>query len=145
MLAWHRQQGRLGRALMTWIHHCNVLPGGNILKIGCGRRKPPTCGNTFPRFLHFDSEVLVSDPAPSMRCRQKCRREKKTFDHCLRDSGNDQAIFTHPSIFPSRVILSGISHLPKFEFACVPRVCLSNHAVCTPVFVHQSDSKATLT
>ena len=77
MLAWHRQQGRLGRALMTWIHHCNVLPGGNILKIGCGRRKPPTCGNTFPRFLHFDSEVLVSDPAPSMRCRQKCRREKK--------------------------------------------------------------------
>ena len=30
------------------------------------------------------------------------------------------------------------------EIACARRVCLSNHAVGTSVFVHQSDSKATL-
>jgi len=28
------------------------------------------------------------------------------------------------------------------EIACMPRVCLSNRALGTPVFVHQTDSKA---
>ena len=74
-----------------------------ILKIRCGRLRPPTCGNTistiFALWLFDDCAiVLVSHPAPEMGCRQACGRKvphKKNIALCMSSLRGGHATLYH--------------------------------------------------
>ena len=60
-LGTHNREDLDGHLWLEIHQHYDSLPGGNAnaLKIGCGRLRASICGNTIPRILQFDFEMIA--------------------------------------------------------------------------------------